>query len=210
MRKESAGGLLTLSQVCETWAQKESCSGAGNNQSRLLLTLTSSCPAATQTSWCGTKAQWSTIWRQCWVPGGRRWSLVLCCQPLLGSPPELCLPCGTNMALGTPHNSLSVLEWNSLGEHTPANTLLQVEYRTGKWISTRKQKNLLIVSCDWREILLMQSHVISKTNPTVLHFDLYQELLTPLQEKIHLLYFISSWLQFTHVLNVPLDSSNIL
>lgn len=56
----------------------------------------------------------------------------------------------------------------------------------------------------------MQSHVISKTNPTVLHFDLYQELLAPLQEKIHLLYSVSSWLQFTHVLNVPLDSSNIL
>lgn len=110
VRKESAAGLLTFSQVCDPWAQKENWNGAGNNQSRVLLTLTSSCPAATQTSWCGTKTQWSTIWRQCWTPGGRRWSLVLCCQPLLGSPPGLCLPCGTKklMSLGTAHNSLCV------------------------------------------------------------------------------------------------------
>lgn len=56
----------------------------------------------------------------------------------------------------------------------------------------------------------MQSYVPSKINPTVLHFDLYQELLTPLQEKIHLLYSVSSWLQFNHVLNVSQDSSDIL
>lgn len=128
-------GLWSLSSEGKLeWNREQPVQGASNPHV--------SCPAATQTSWCGTRAQWSTIQRQCWTPGGRKWSLMLCCQPLLGSPPELCLPHGTKklMSLGTPDNSLCVLGWFALGEHTPANTLLQVANRTGKWISTRKQK----------------------------------------------------------------------
>lgn len=140
MRKESAGGLLTFSQVCDPWAQKENWSGAGNNQPRLLLTLPPSCPAAHRL----VKLMWHSSGAQL---GGSaallgQKMITRAVLPLLGSPPELCLPCATKkpMSLGTPHDSLCVLGWCALGEHTPANTLLQEANRTGKWISTRKQK----------------------------------------------------------------------
>lgn len=196
---------------------------AGNNWSRPLLTLTFrlSCLPHRQVDLaqrCSGVQFWGSVGLLGAVvtPAQKRITHVLCCKSLLGSPSELCLPYGTKQVwdlkwcLWASRAILSVSRWHALGRARTCKYTPQAANRTGKWTSTRKQKNLLMLSCDWREILFAQSHVPSKTNPTVLHFDLYQELLAPLQEKIHLLYSVSSWLQFTHVLNVPLDSSNIL
>ena len=77
-------------------------SGAGNNQSRALLTLMSrlSCCHVGKLMWhkgaveCNLEAVLDS-WGEVVTPAQKRVTHAVCCQPLLGSTPELCLPCGT-------------------------------------------------------------------------------------------------------------------
>lgn len=110
----------------------------------------------------------SGVWGQCWTPRGDDYP-----------------GCTANHSWDFPQSpacpvglSKSACRWRVFGRACSCSHTSQAEAEQERG-RPPESKKLLTLTCDWRKIFFMQSHFPSKSNPTVLHFDFYQELSTP-------------------------------